>query len=319
MQKEPQIQRYPALVRFLAQPQESAVSAKLPKRLRTAMRKLRPIQHIEQNGSQWEIMFSFSAEESPFFQKEIAQAFTTLRKKGVGAVGAPFLGEVPRDILPVLEGRGLFACFCAKAAEAALEPVQKKLRQAKVTVIDGGDPLVFSVLERMAKKTDHLHLLTSHGERFTEIGERLYDEYGLVLGVFATEKHRFLQEADVVIACGKDGKDYSRLIAPNTVWLDMGKDAARISRLAKRREDIFLADGICLDGKTDRSAEAALYCQSEAYRNFFDSGYRAGWQEGWKLAEEVLHFDGFLYHERKKSSVFAEKSGKSGVFEREIT
>jgi len=220
-------------------------------------------------------------ERQEYFNEQAARTLYSLRDYGVGIVLPPAMpvNELSEarfpDILPIADGRLVFAIFMMQAIEKTLKLTGKSIRTAEIAIIDGNKSITMSVLDTIYPHVNYLTLITDldYSQKCTQ----MYNDCGLNVNMSDFNRSS-LESADIIINIRDDNK-YDYYYKRGAIYFQLAhRNGAQI---AAKRDDILIVDGLRLscrlsmDRVEDISLprfECGLFTMSHEYRKL-KSGY----------------------------------------------
>ena len=193
-----------------------------------------------------------------------------LKKEGVAIIIPSLEGELPRDILPLADGRRLTTLFGFIGAAEALKRQGKNPEECMYLLAGGNEKIWRSALVSMGNEVNHLAIFTADMKGAEKLEQELFEERGLLAEVFASPKNPVFSQADVVFCCGMEQKKYEHMLKNGAIWIDLAGNRPVLRRLAERRQDVTVADGFFFGRENrqmeGRGAEAEAFCSCESFR-----------------------------------------------------
>ena len=208
------------------------------------------------------------------WRKNTAELLEEMKKEGVVIVIPPAEGELPRDILPLADGRRLTTLFAFIGAAEALKRQGKNPGECRYLLAGGNEEMWRSVLVSMGNNVNRLAIFTADVGAAKQLEQELFEEYGLMTEVFASPKNPVFAQADVIFGCGMEQRKYEHMLENRAIWIDLAENRPVLRRLAEQRQDVTVIDGFYfgrekrkMDG---RRAEAEAFCSCELFRENWD-------------------------------------------------
>ena len=263
-------------IRFLEKREEAELPkwAKfLPKKGRKRYIEKRKPYNIRMEKEGLTAVLQTTAENSmtAVWRKNGEKLLERLKKDGVAIIIPPLEGELPRDILPLADGRRLTTLFGFIGAAEALKRQGKNPAECTYLLAGGNEEMWRSALVSMGNEVNHLAIFTADVKGAEKLEQELFEERGLLAEVFASPKNSVFSQADVVFCCGMEQKKYEHMLKNGAVWIDLAGNRPVLRRLAERRQDVTVADGFFFSRESrqmdGRWAEAEVFCSCESFRD----------------------------------------------------
>lgn len=196
-------------------------------------------------------------------------AVDELRDSGLMIVlPPPSIGFYP-DGVRIATGQTLFPFFACRAAEKASEIKAKKFRRCKCVIIDSGKRLTLPLINSLYHRVNFLTIVTQDYETYAEVADDIIYETGL--GIRITEDARnAVSEADIIITTTPLSPSFDYTYKSDSILFD-ASGAGAVARLARKRSDMLVVDGIRLGGRTQSfdlaEFELGLYSACHDYRD----------------------------------------------------
>lgn len=211
-----------------------------------------------------------TAEHSPHFRNQAVKLLEKLKKDGVEIIISPTEGELPRDILPMADGRRLTNLFAFLGAKEALRRKGKNPEECRYLLAGGNEEAWRSALTSMGSEVNHLSIFTGEPEKAERLTGELFAEWGLMAEVFASPKNPLFGEADVVFGCGLEQRNYAAMLKEGALWVELAGNRPLLRRLRENRPDVTVVDGFFFrrgkKQKEGRVAEAEAFLSCPIFR-----------------------------------------------------
>lgn len=260
----------------------------LPAAWREGYKRSRRPYRMEEREGIWEgvlqIQKGQAMEEG--WRKNAVALLKAMEQEGVRIVIPPAEGELPRDCLPLAEGRKLTALFAFDGAVEALRRQGKIPERASYLIAGGGKELWERAFSSMGNEVNRLGIFTDEKRDAEAAAGWLYEERGLLAEVFSSPKNPYFQEADVVFCCGMEQRSYEHMLREGCFWLDLVGNRPILRRLARLRPDIVAAEGFYFRQGPEEGQMEGREAEAEAYINCPE--FRRCWKQN-ALGGEAYH------------------------------
>ena len=244
------------------------------------IRKRKPFLKRDEKIGDWDITYitlplSYGDKKSDYkrWHDIIENSLDILDKQGITGAVLPE-DDIFFSPVPVFRGRVVNALLTFETSKKAIEKKNISLAKAEFTVVDGDDELTLTALKSLSENVNHLSILTDRESFFDDIKEEAESERGLIITTFASPKNQILKDSDVLVNCSSDMENQDYYYKRNSIYIDLAKNTAKSLRIARKREDMLIIDGIGLN--TDKGFfksklyEALLYDNNKVFRKYFD-------------------------------------------------
>lgn len=204
------------------------------------------------------------------WRENARRLLAALEKRGVGIVISPAEGELPKDILPLAEGRRLTNLFAFEGAAEALRRQGKNPAECRYLLAGGNEDAWRTALTSMGNEVNHLAIFTADPDAAKGLVQELFEERGLMTEVFSSPKNPMFGQADAVLCCGMEQRKYEHMLKEGAFWLDLAGNRPVLRRLLQARPDVFAVDGFFFkigEGQAEgRFAEAQAFLSCDIFR-----------------------------------------------------
>ena len=185
-------------------------------------------------------------ERQEYFNEQAARTLYSLRDYGVGIVLPPAMpvNELSEarfpDILPIADGRLVFAIFMMQAIEKTLKLTGKSIRTAEIAIIDGNKSITMSVLDTIYPHVNYLTLITDldYSQKCTQ----MYNDCGLNVNMSDFNRSS-LESADIIINI-REGNKFDYYYKRGAIYFEMARRNG--TQVAVKRDDVLIVDGLRL-------------------------------------------------------------------------
>lgn len=185
--------------------------------------------------------------------------------------------SIVSNVINMAEGKVAFGFFIESIVKKSLNIIKKDIKISEIVIIDGKNTLTKLIIDCLYPYVNFLSIYTDREENFMEKSEEIFEDTGLTLNIFTSNKNVLMKEADIIINCSYDTENSDYYYKKGAIYIDANKNRPKLKRLISRRSDMLFIDSFSIKSDEQKVSykvfEATEFIKNKDFRMFVEGEY----------------------------------------------